>query len=169
MKYIVEIAGKRIVVTVDGDQLSVDGGPMELARLDEIEGTPVRLATIGNEVHRVIARREGQRGSYTLRIDGRRYSALALDERARAIRDLSVAAAGPAGPQPVKAPMPGLMVRIDVKAGDQVQAGQSVAAMEAMKMENELRAPVAGRVKAVHAVVGAAVEKGALLVEFENG
>jgi biotin carboxyl carrier protein len=40
--------------------------------------------------------------------------------------------------------------------------------MEAMKMENELRAPAAGRVKAVHASVGQAVEKGALLVEFES-
>lgn len=169
MKYIVEIAGKRIEVTVDGDQLSVDGGPVELARLDQIEGTPVRLATIGNEVHRVMARRDGERGSYALRIDGRRYAALALDERTRAIRDLSAAAAGPLGPQPVKAPMPGLIVRIDVNVGDQVHAGQSVAAMEAMKMENELRAPALGRVKAVHAVVGAAVEKGALLVEFEKG
>ena len=62
----------------------------------------------------------GSRGTYTLRIDGRRYPVEALDERTRAIRDLSAAAAGPAGPQPVRAPMPGLMVRIDVKTGDQV-------------------------------------------------
>ncbi len=168
MKYIVDIAGKRIEVTVDGDQVSVDGGALEHARLSDLEGTPVRLVTIGDAVHRVTARRDGARGSYALRIDGRRYAVEALDERTRAIRDLSAAAAGPAGPQPVKAPMPGLIVRIDVKAGDQVQAGQGVAAMEAMKMENELRAPGAGRVKAVHAAVGQAVDKGALLVEFEN-
>jgi biotin carboxyl carrier protein len=167
MKYIVEIGGKRIEVTVDGDQVTVDGADPERARLSEIEGTPVRLVTVGDAVHRVTARRDGARGSYVLRIDGRRYAVEALDERTRTIRDMSVAAAGPVGPQPVKAPMPGLMVRIDVKAGDQVVAGQGVAAMEAMKMENELRAPAAGRVKAVHATVGQAVEKGALLVEFE--
>ena len=167
MKYIVEIAGKRIEVAIEGDQVSVDGAPAERARLSDIEGTPVRLVTIGDAVHRVIARRDGQRGSYALRIDGRRYAVEALDERTRAIRDLSAAAAGPVGPQPVRAPMPGLMVRIDVKAGDQVIAGQGVAAMEAMKMENELRAPAAGRVKAVHVAVGQAVEKGAVLVEFE--
>jgi pyruvate carboxylase subunit B len=167
MKYIVEIAGKRIEVTVDGDQVSVDGAAPERARLSEIEGTPVRLVTIGDAVHRVMARRDGERGSYALRIDGRRYAVQALDERTRAIRDLSAAATGPAGPQPVKAPMPGLIVRIDVKEGDQVQAGQGVAAMEAMKMENELRAPAAGRVKAVRVAVGQAVEKGALLVEFD--
>jgi biotin carboxyl carrier protein len=168
MKYVVEIAGKRVEVVVDGDQVTVDGGAAERAQLSEIEGTPVRLVTVGTAVHRVMARRDGQRGSYSLRIDGRRYAVEALDERTRAIRDLSAAAAGPVGPQPVKAPMPGLMVRIDVKIGDQVKAGQGVAAMEAMKMENELRAPGTGRVRAVHVKVGQAVEKGALLVEFES-
>lgn len=167
MKYIVDIAGKRIEVTVDGDSVTVDGGAAQTARLSDIEGTPIRLVTIGDAVHRVTARRDGARGSYALRIDGRRYAVEALDERTRAIRDLSAAAAGPAGPQPVKAPMPGLIVRISVQPGDHVQAGQGVAAMEAMKMENELRAPGAGRVKAVHVTVGQAVDKGALLVEFE--
>lgn len=169
MKYIVEIAGRRIEVAVDGDAVSVDGGPVERARLSDIEGTPVRLVTIGDAVHRVTARREGARGAYLLRMDGRRYAVEALDERTRTIRDMSAAAAGPVGPQPVRAPMPGLMVRIDVSVGDQVAAGQGVAAMEAMKMENELRAPGAGRVKAVLVKVGQAVEKGAVLVEFEVG
>jgi biotin carboxyl carrier protein len=168
VKYIVDIAGRRFEVTVDGDQVAVDGGPSEAARVSDIEGTPVRLVTIGDAVHRVTARRDGQRGRYLLRIDGRRYPVEALDERTRTIRDMSAAAAGPVGPQPVRAPMPGLIVRIDVKPGDEVQAGQGVAAMEAMKMENELRAPAAGRVKVVHAAVGQAVEKGALLVEFEQ-
>jgi biotin carboxyl carrier protein len=167
MKYIVEIAGRRMEVTVEGDQVAVDGGPLEHARLTDIEGSPVRLVTIGDAVHRVSAKRDGHRGTFVLRIDGRRYPVEALDERTRTIRDLSAAAGGPVGPQPVRAPMPGLIVRIDVKTGDQVAAGQGVAAMEAMKMENELRAPAAGRVKAVHAAVGQAVEKGAMLVEFE--
>ena len=167
MKYIVDIAGKRFEVSVDGDRVAVDAGAPVTARMSSIEGTPVRLVTIGDAVHRVIAHRDGERGSYSLRIDGRRHAVQALDERTRTIRDLSATAAGPSGPQPVKAPMPGLMVRIDVNVGDQVVAGQGVAAMEAMKMENELRTPAAGRVKAVHVVVGQAVEKGALLVEFE--
>ncbi|HEY2848951.1 MAG TPA: biotin/lipoyl-containing protein [Gemmatimonadaceae bacterium] len=167
MKYIVDIAGRRIEVEVDGERVSVDGAAPVVARLAEVEGTPVRLVTIDGAVHRVTARRDETRGKYLLRIDGRRYPVEALDERTRAIRDMSAAAAGPTGPQPVRAPMPGLIIRIDVKPGDDVQAGQGVAAMEAMKMENELRAPGAGRVKAVHAKVGDAVEKGALLVELE--
>jgi pyruvate carboxylase subunit B len=167
VKYIVEIEGRRVEVEVDGDAITVDGAPAGQAKMTEVDGTPVRLVTIGNAVHRVMAHRDGERGSYLLRIDGRRYAVHALDERTRAIRDLSVAASGPAGPQPVKAPMPGLIVRINVSIGDEVIAGQGVAAIEAMKMENELRAVAGGRVKAIRAAVGQAVEKGAILVEFE--
>jgi biotin carboxyl carrier protein len=63
--------------------------------------------------------------------------------------------------------MPGLIVRVHVQVGDTVQPGQALVAMEAMKMENELRATAAGKVKAVLAGPGTAVEKGALLVELE--
>jgi pyruvate carboxylase subunit B len=63
--------------------------------------------------------------------------------------------------------MPGLIVRVNVQVGDQVQAGQGIVVMEAMKMENELRATAAGKVKSILAAPGTAVEKGALLVELE--
>jgi pyruvate carboxylase subunit B len=166
VKYIVDVAGARVEVDIDGDQVRVDGGPVQSAHVEDIDGTPVRLVKIGDAVHRVTARRDGPRGRYVLRIDGRRFDIDALDERARAIRDLAAAAGGPAGPQPLKAPMPGLIVRVTVAVGDAVAAGQGIVVMEAMKMENELAAPAAGTVKAVHAKAGNAVEKGALLVEF---
>ena len=62
------------------------------------------------------------------------------------------------------APMPGLLVRLLVQVGDTVQAGQPVAVMEAMKMENELRAAAPGTVTALPVAPGAAVDKGATLV-----
>jgi pyruvate carboxylase subunit B len=146
--------------------VTVDGVPVE-ARLEDVEGTPVSLLTIGSQVYRVVARRGDARGRYSLSVDGRRFGVEALDERTRAIRDLSAASAAAAGPSPLVAPMPGLIVRVNVQPGDQVQAGQGLVVMEAMKMENELRAPSAGSVRAVHATPGSAVEKGALLVELE--
>jgi pyruvate carboxylase subunit B len=63
--------------------------------------------------------------------------------------------------------MPGLIVRVNVKVGDTVQAGQGIVVMEAMKMENELRATAAGIVRSVEVAPGTAVEKGALLVALE--
>jgi pyruvate carboxylase subunit B len=56
---------------------------------------------------------------------------------------------------------------VNVKAGDTVEAGQGIIVMEAMKMENELRAHGAGVVKAVRVAPGDAVEKGAVLVEMD--
>jgi pyruvate carboxylase subunit B len=117
----------------------------------------------------VLVRRGEGRGRYTLWLGGFRYDVEALDERTRVIRELSAAATRPTGPAPLIAPMPGLIVRVYVQLGDDVQAGQPLVSMEAMKMENELRAPAAGRVRAVHAVQGAAVEKGTVLVEMEGG
>ncbi len=165
MKYLVDVAGKRVEVIIDGEGVRVDGETVR-AHVADVEGTPVKLLTIGDEVHRVVARRNGK-GEYVLRVGGYRFNVEALDERTRTVRDLSAAAAGPVGPAPLKAPMPGLVVRVLVQPGDAVQAGQGLVVMEAMKMENELRAPGAGKVKTVLAQPGQAVEKGALLVEME--
>jgi biotin carboxyl carrier protein len=91
---------------------------------------------------------------------------LALDERTRAIRDLAAKSEVDSGPAPLKAPMPGLVVRIAVAVGDTVSAGQALVVVEAMKMENELRAASGGVVTAIRAIEGTAVEKGAVLVEL---
>ena len=67
------------------------------------------------------------------------------------------------GPQRVDAPMPGKVVRVLVKQGDQVQEGQGLLVVEAMKMENELKSPKAGVVAELHAQEGQPVEAGAKL------
>jgi len=65
------------------------------------------------------------------------------------------------------APMPGLLTRLDVKPGDTVEPGQPVAVMEAMKMENILRAPKTATVKATPATAGDSVAVDQVIVEFE--
>ena len=166
MKYIVGLGDKRFTVDVEPDAVTVTGRRIPAA-LEDIEGTPVRTVTIGDTVHRVVVRRRESRGHYVLWIDGYTYDVEALDERTRTIRDLTAETAGPTGPKPLVAPMPGLIVRVHVAPGDEVQAGQGLVVMEAMKMENELRATGPGRVKRVAFAAGSAVEKGAILVEME--
>lgn len=166
MKYLVTVGATDVEVILDGDMATVDGVGLS-ARVTDVEGTPVRIVALGDAVHRVVARRGDTRGKYTLWVDGFRYEVEALDERTRTIRELSGASAAPSGPAPLKAPMPGMIVRVSVQVGDQVMPGQSLIVMEAMKMENELRATAAATVKAVLAQPGTAVEKGALLLEME--
>src|SRR5262249_8120227 len=71
------------------------------------------------------------------------------------------------GPARVTAPMPGKIVRLLVAAGEPVAAGQGLVVMEAMKMENELRAPRGGHVRQLPVAEGQAVETGALLAIVE--
>jgi biotin carboxyl carrier protein len=66
----------------------------------------------------------------------------------------------------VKAPIPGLVTRVLVERGDQVQAGQPLVMLEAMKMENEILAPRSGKVVELNAKVGKIVTLGELLVEL---
>ena len=69
-----------------------------------------------------------------------------------------------AGPLRVTAPMPGKIVRVLVKPGDLVKAKQGLVVVEAMKMENELRAPKSGTIKEVAVTAGMSVEAGRVLV-----
>jgi biotin carboxyl carrier protein len=82
-------------------------------------------------------------------------------------RSSAAGGSGGLGEQRVVAPMPGRVVRVLVKKGEDVAAGQGLVVVEAMKMENELTSPKTGRVKTVEVVEGAAIESGKLLVVVE--
>jgi acetyl/propionyl-CoA carboxylase alpha subunit len=167
VKYIVTVNGRRVTLDVGPDGVEMDDRVIP-ASVAEVDGTPVLLVRVGDRVHRVIVRQREGRGRYVLWLDGYAYDVEALDERTRTIRDLTAAQTGPVGPAPLVAPMPGLVVKVNVEPGDLVVQGQGLVVMEAMKMENELRAAGAGRVKLVHAKTGTAVDKGTVLVELES-
>lgn len=165
MKYVVDVQGSRVAVELGHGGARVDGVEVP-ARIADVEGTPVQLVTLGDSVHRVVAQRLEGRGNYILWVDGWRFAVESLDERSRAIRDMARTAAAAAGPTPLAAPMPGLIVRLLVAVDSEVRAGEPLVVMEAMKMENELRATSSGRVAAIRVKPGDAVEKGAVLVEL---
>ena len=153
-----------IAVGLVGELVAVDGRELP-ASIVSIPGSPLHLLRLGDAVHEIAVDRGAHRGAYVLTLGGRRVAVEALDERARAVRSLRAAAA-PHGPEQVRAPMPGLVTRVLVAPGDAVKAGDPLIVMEAMKMENELRARGDGRVQSVVARPGTAVEKGAVLVEL---
>ena len=77
------------------------------------------------------------------------------------------AAAAPAGANTVTSPMPGNIWKVLVKEGEQVKEGQVLLILEAMKMENEIMAPVSGVVAGIHVSEGASVSGGDLLVSLK--
>jgi pyruvate carboxylase subunit B len=106
-------------------------------------------------------------GRWIVGAGGEQIDVEVVDERTRHIRSLTAGSVRPTRGGVIRAPMPGLVVRLLVGPGNPVSAGHGVLVLEAMKMENELRAPAAGVVRAIRVEPGQAVEKGQPLVEFE--
>jgi pyruvate carboxylase subunit B len=166
VKYFVTIGDREIQVEIDGDRITVDGQSWD-AHLTAIPGTPLRHLVLGDRSFTLPFVSHGS-GRWEMAFRGESWSAEVVDERTRHIRSLTGSGEVRKGGGVLKAPMPGLVVRIDVSPGDQLEPGRGVVVLEAMKMQNELRAPSAVTVKAVKVVAGQAVEKGQVLVEFDD-
>lgn len=165
VRYYVTVAGRTFTVELNGEAALVDGEAVEVD-LASVEGTDLHHLRADSASHAVIARPGDRKGQWTIALRGRTLHAEALDERTRAIREMSGGSAVDVE-RVVVAPMPGLIVRVNVSPGDTVAAGQGLVVVEAMKMENELKAPADGVVARVSVEAGAAVEKGAVLVVLE--
>lgn len=164
MRYFVTLGGREIPVEVDGGRVVVDGREVQ-AHLSRVPGTPLRHLLLGGaSVTVAMERREP--GSWQVAVAGTQLEVEVIDERTRHIRSLTGGAAGPKAATHLKAPMPGLVVRVLVTPGQSVVPGQGLVVLEAMKMENELRCTTGATVQAVAVIPGQAVEKGQVLVEF---
>lgn len=106
-------------------------------------------------------------GQWRVLVDGERHEVVVEDERLRRLKALGGKSAGPGGDVQIKAPMPGLVVKVLVTEGRPVAANQAVVILEAMKMENELRAPRAGRIKSIRVQPGQTVDQGQILLVLE--
>jgi biotin carboxyl carrier protein len=137
------------------------------------------VATVGDAEYRATVRRRGQ--TWCLEVGGRAYLATVVRDRdevwvalageihrcALASDERAVAAPGAARNPRVSAPMPGKVLDVVVRAGQQVAAGDPLVVLEAMKMETVATADAAGTVTRVHVAPGAMVEPGQTLVELE--
>jgi biotin carboxyl carrier protein len=152
----VRVTGTHLDVEADGRKLSADYEPLP-------DGEVYSLL-IDGRVHEVSVEEDGNAIFVTLH--GQRHRVLVRHPLEKTLRE--VRHAGPAaGATTVESPIPGLVVAIKVKPGDTVQAGQAVAVVEAMKMQNELTAERGGIVEAVHVTERQSVEAGQKLVSLK--
>jgi biotin carboxyl carrier protein len=86
------------------------------------------------------------------------------DERSRLLKTFRPSKGAGGGTTRIKAPMPGLVVRLEVEKGQQVKPGQGLLVLEAMKMENEIRSQVSGLIAQIDVKPGSTVEKDAILM-----
>jgi biotin carboxyl carrier protein len=168
VQYEVEVGGRRLQVVVtrsgDGFAVSVDGRTRQVdaARIDAHTLSLVLDSVWSNEVSIATNPASGELAVHV----GATPVAVTLNGRRRWGRKDEGGGSG-SGPQRLAAPMPGKVVRVLVKAGDPVTARQPVVVVEAMKMENELRASRDGTVAEIHVREGMSVDAGALLLVIQ--
>jgi biotin carboxyl carrier protein len=150
----------------DRSHVLLNGEPLT-AELSSADGQGVRRMRIGDRVHEVLLHVSDTRCHVA--IGGVTVEVLVEDERAARLASFGGGKGSGGGLELIAAPMPGLVVSVNVETGQEVNAGQSLVVLQAMKMENELSSPRDGTVKAVHAQAGQPVEQGQALVELEAG
>ncbi|WP_267351112.1 acetyl/propionyl/methylcrotonyl-CoA carboxylase subunit alpha [Sphingomonas sp. GM_Shp_2] len=159
----VRIGGEDRHVVVDTDAVTVDGVGVEL----EMEYTPGdRIVTV-EAPEALTIRLARTRGGWRLSTRGAAHDVRVVPGHAGALTRHMIEKVAPDLSRFLIAPMPGLLVRLDVGEGDRVEAGQALAVVEAMKMENILRAAKSGTVKAVSARTGDSLAVDAVILELE--
>lgn len=113
-----------------------------------------------------IVEADASRKSFVIKVNGRRYPVLLKDKFDLLLEKMGMNANAGAKVNSVRAPMPGLIVDLKVKSGDAVKAGDTLLILEAMKMENIIKAPGDATVKSVKVSMGEGVEKNQVLIEF---
>lgn len=169
MKYTANSGGQEYQIEVLGTEgslyrLSVDGASWEVdcVKISDrcysllLEGTSYEVDIIKNV------------SPYAVGVEGEVHEVEVLTEREKRLRAITKKAdAGVEGRQVISAPMPSKVVRVLVAVGDQVNLGDGVIVLEAMKMENELRASGVGTVREIRAKEGEAVTGGQVLIIVE--
>lgn len=155
----VEVAAQRsnaglFTVTLDGESLTVyvpDAAVPDAATPDMVD-----WMLVDNRPYEMIFAAD----MHSVQLEGMRHTIQVRDKETLSVRPVS-------GDGRIKAPIPGLIARLHVEAGQAVEAGQTVLVLEAMKMENEIRASKPGIVRQVHVKPGQTVVLHEALVEIE--
>jgi biotin carboxyl carrier protein len=166
----VKIDGKERVVEIGLGDADDEGGVRVDGKAVDVQLTAAEpgiwILRRGGE--QTIAQVDGRGGKLAVEIRRPGRDAVVVAAEVSDARRANVAsaarAASAAAPVTVRSPIPGRLIKLLVKPGDAVAAGQTVIVLEAMKMENELAAPRAGRVTEVRCAEGTAVEAGQDLV-----
>ncbi len=174
MKLVAVVAGKQFnleiaedseregafIVAIDGEKLPVD--------VIELKPTSITMGIDGKVGFFEFARKQGKLAE--MNIGNQSFVAEVKTPQEEQLTQILAKyardGAGPSAQKCITAPMPGKILDIYVKEGDQVELGTVVAVLEAMKMENELTSTVSGVVKKVAVTNGEVVTRDALLIEF---
>ena len=137
--------------------------------LDALQTEPgfIHLLIEGQSYRVRLNSSDSETKSYSLTVNGNQYSVALSDEMDQLLSRLGLSDLAGKKVNDIKAPMPGLVLKIEVEPGQDVTKGDSLLVLEAMKMENVIKSPGEGKIKSIRVAAGDKVEKNTVLVEFE--
>ncbi|MEN8144493.1 MAG: biotin/lipoyl-containing protein [Gemmatimonadota bacterium] len=159
-----EIGSETYEISIAGGEVLLNGRALE-AHLRPLGAQGEFQLTCDGSSTVVFAARKDQ--LWRIEVGGRTHTVRVQDERSRQIEQLAGTGPSVVRENILRAPMPGLIVRVEVESGQAVPEGAPLVVMEAMKMENELTADAAGVVAAIEVQEGVTVNKNDVLVRFE--
>lgn len=164
VKYYVRVDNNEYEVEITDAGVSLDG---EVVEIDMVRSGVSELYSVlfGGRSYEMLI--NADRFNYTVNVRGEQFQVQVEDDRTRRLRRGRSMPALPDGELALTAPIPGLVVKVLVQVGDQVEEGQALVLLEAMKMENELRSKRGGVVKSIAVSAGQRVEQNAVLLTLE--
>lgn len=153
---VIERSGK-LIITVAGREIVVD--------VQEINPPSLYSLLLDNSSYELFVEAEGE--DYNVLVGDELYQLRVQDEWSRRLASIQALAQSDEGELQITAPMPGIVVAVEVEPGAEVKRDQGLVILSAMKMENEIRAPRAGTVKSVEVEQNQTVQHGQTLVVLE--
>jgi len=162
MKYQATVNGRTFEIEINADgQILVDDEPRSIDFRELREGELYSLLVDHLSYEAVVEERDDL---YHVLMAGDLYEVKVTDERSRRLASAFMALGDASGEVAIRAPMPGLIVRMPIQEGQAVAKGDTVVILESMKMENELKAPRDGTIRHVSVKAGDSVEQNKVLV-----
>jgi len=161
-KYITTIDGENYEVELlEDNKITVNGEPLNVD-FEEVSGQRIYTILVNGKSFEVHVSEDDL--DWKILIRGTLYHAEVVDEREKRLRDAAGEGQTSSGEYVLKSPMPGLVVKIPVNEGDEIEKGAVLIILESMKMQNELKSPQAGVVTFVGVQEGDSVEQRETLV-----
>ena len=152
-------------INLDSDKLDINGKTL-LWDIKEVSKNYFHIIHDHKSYRAELVKADYHTKECTIKINGHIYVVSLKDKLDLLLEKMGMNASASSKVNSIKAPMPGLIIDLKVKEGDDVKTGQPLLVLEAMKMENILKAPGDGTVKNVRVEKGNSVEKGQILIEF---
>jgi len=167
--YLVKVSGKEFEVKVEpsGESYSVIISGKKKSVVAESLGGSRMLLLIDNQPNEIDIRSDSYDNRRLVFVKGTEIETEIEDFRIAQAKKVAGMTSTGTAIRSVRAPMPGMILEVKVQAGDKVQILQPLVVIEAMKMENIIKSPVAATVKRVAVITGKSVEKNDPLIEFE--